>query len=148
MSMKIHKDKVINIIEIIWGYDLVYVIKFGIVVFMCHTVRISNNISQASSKDVLPMLTFAISLFIDCIVAGKFVKNNLKGFLLVHTVLSVVVFSGLIYIFTIYTQQIVMNDFSVDICNLYSMFCCISPVMELIYDINSHLQNEENNNYN
>lgn len=147
MSDKIHKDKIVNIISIIWDFDLVYIIKFGIVVFMCRTVHLSNQINELNPQNLLPILTFVISLFIDCIVSGKFVKNNLKDFLLIHFILFVIIFSGFIYVALVYTQQINIDSFSVNICNGFSIFCCVTPLMEMFYDVNSRLQNEKNSNY-
>lgn len=147
--MTLNKDKIVNIIEIVWNYDLVYIFKIGIVIFMCYTVQLSTSVNMSTNMlPMLPMLTFAGSLFIDCIVAGIFVKNNLKGFLIIHSIFFVIFFIGLIYALLVYTKQIELCDSVINNCNNFSKFCCISPLLELLYDINSHLQNENNNNYN
>lgn len=143
------KNKIGNIIEIVWNYDLVYIFKIGIVIFMCYTVKLSTGVDMSTNMlPMLPMLTFIGSLFIDCIVAGMFVKNNLKGFLMIHSIFFVIFFIGLIYALLIYNKQIELCDSAINNCNVFSIFCCISPFLELLYDINSHLQNENNNNYN
>ena len=59
----------------------------------------------------------------------------------------IVILVGGVYIFLLYSKLITIDINSIKICKGFMLFSLFSPILELIYDLNYHVQNENGNNY-
>lgn len=138
------KDKLMNLFQILWDFELVYLGKIAVIIYMAFTVKTNTDINNF---DLSPLIIFATSILIDCIVAGKNVRRNMRELLLFHTIfLGLYIFGGM-FVILIQNNLIEVTEEKLNYCNYFIPFCCFSPVLELFYDIRSHLKNEDINKY-
>lgn len=114
----VKKDAHINNLEILWRDDLVYVFKLVVVVILYFSA-----LPKDPDENFLMQLLYIVPIFIDCIIAGKFVKNNIKGFIYFHTFFTAFILIGLVYIFLLHTKFIPVNTL-IFYCRIIFFDCC------------------------
>lgn len=137
-----------NFKQIILKYESVYIVKFIIFIVVFSTVFVNPfiELEKIIFEQFLGSFTFVITTLLDCIVLAR--NSKLKG-KIVNIQLTYLILMSLFTLFIIlfFIKKIEINFFTVCICDFISIFCCVSPLIELLYDAISHLQNERNNQY-
>ncbi|MCH5343386.1 MAG: hypothetical protein J1E64_05045 [Acetatifactor sp.] len=141
-------DFKLNIYQILLKYEMIYILKFFVFVIIAATVFIKEPFEFITRKDFIGYITFMYSISIDCVVLAKNLASKVKGiinfihlcftlFTLVCAVLITLLFLG---VFEISTPMVIW-------CNLTSWFCCVSPILELVYDTIVRIENEKEKEY-
>lgn len=141
-------NKKANIVQIILQYEVIYLIKIGVFIFILLTIILNlATIEDWKSSDLVSSLTFVLSACVDSAVLAKNLK--MKGvianllfvdfiFLISSAVFVCTAFIGYIS----FEQQIYKY-----ILYIVNIICCLSPFLEIIFDIAIRLQNEKNSNF-
>lgn len=143
-----------NICQIILQFELVYIFKFFIFIFVCYTVFIDTSLFDTSNLEIdkqhllTGILTFVLSVVLDCVVLTKSVSSKIKGSInRIHLVYTLVMGIGALFIVLVFWGKIPFSLTSAYTCNFFAVSCCGGPFIELGYDTICHLKNEENNQY-
>ncbi|MBD5480360.1 MAG: hypothetical protein HDR14_13930 [Lachnospiraceae bacterium] len=136
-----------NIIQIILNYFLVYVLKLAVFIFINFTIFIKWEGTEEIPQSVfISCLAFVTTVLIDVFVLSKSVK--VKG--MINAILLAYVFLLLLgdgFILLIIARLSPVSLLSVCLCDFINIFCCVSPVLELIYGVISHMQVERTREY-
>lgn len=102
--------------------------------------------NATGTKDFVGIFIFVITTAIDAVVLGKTVKvkGKINRLLIALIVILVMSFAIMVLIFAGIFE---ISQFWISICKLIVFLCCLSPILEMIYDIISRLQNEKQRNY-
>ncbi len=136
-----------NIQQIILQYEIVYLVKLVVFIFIVFTVFISTNkIEELTTKDFVGIFTFALTTAIDSVVLAKAfkVKGRINS-ILIGYISFLFVFVGIVGL--VLVEKIKITWLSICVCDFASIYCCLSPLLEMVYDVMSHVQNEKARNY-
>lgn len=141
------KDTKANVLQIILQNEFIYLIKLVVFIFVVFTVFIGfEEIENVNVRDFVGTFTFILTTTIDSVVLAKAfkVKGKINIILIVYIFL---LFLSVGFVALVFAGELEISLFSICVCNLINIFCCLSPILEMIYDVISHLQNEKNRNY-
>lgn len=141
-------NKKSNIVQIILQYEVIYLVKIGVFIFILLTIIFNlASIEDWKSVDLVSSLTFVLSACIDSVVLAQNLKmkGNIANLLLINLIF---LFSSAIFVCFAFIGYIPFEQqiFKITLY-LVNFICCLSPFLEIIFDIAIRLQNEKNSNF-
>lgn len=141
-----------NICQIILQYELIYVVKFIVFVFVVCEIYVNpiliNSKPSIDKSSLIGILTFIVTVVLDCFVLTKSIKENLKGILnVIHLLYAVVMLLEASFVLVVFRGTLPFSYFTVVLCDLFAVFGCLSPFVELGYDVLHHCVHEELKEY-
>ena len=141
-----------NVLQIILKYELIYLVKLTVFALIVRTVWISLYTDEVgniltSTKDFIGCLTFTASTMIDCFVLAKSISLKIKGKINVfHLIFCVLMLAASAFLLLIFLNEIPINKTVISAANMISLFCCLSPILEMLYDtaVNIEIENKKN----
>lgn len=138
------KDKIMSVLSIIYNFEFVYIFKIVVFIIMIFMSRVNVNVGN---YDLLPTLIFSISVLLDNVILSKNVKDKAFGLNIIYVLYLLYVVSSLVFMLLLYLKQIKITVQLLKWCNRIIIFYFMSPLLEMIFDINTHIKDEYNNKY-
>ncbi len=141
------KNRKANIQQIILQNELIYLLKLVVFIFIVITIFIEfEEVDKVNIQDFVGTFTFVLTATIDSVVLAKAfkVKGKINDILIGYIFL---LFLSVGFVTLVFVGKLGISLFSICLCDLINIFCCLSPMLEMIYDVDSHLQNEMDRNY-
>lgn len=134
------KDKNV-VIQIIKQYELIYILKIVVFIFMAIIAIVALKETSTSNSKYLGVFTLMLSTAIDLVVLSKNsdALGKIDGILLVVWVFLLFMIFGLVLsVFSVAGLDKCAMPFSV----MGALVCCLSPGLEVIYDTELRLQQQ------